>query len=206
MSTYPESVKLVEVGPRDGLQNEKQTIPAATKVEFIDRLSASGLRTIEVTSFVSPKWIPQLADAAEVFAGIDRKPGVSYPVLVPNEIAPGQSFTIGSIPVTVFDQDHGYVRTLGFRFGDVAYSTDVTALPEASFDALKGVRVWIVDALAEHDHPTHAHVDKALDWIERVTPERAVLTHMSVWLDYDALVQSLPERVEPAHDGLVIEA
>lgn len=102
MSSYPESVKIVEVGPRDGLQNEKQTIPAATKIEFIDRLSASGLRTIEVTSFVSPKWIPQLADAAEVFAGIDKTPGVSYPVLVPNEKGMQRALEAGAKEVSIF--------------------------------------------------------------------------------------------------------
>lgn len=162
--------------------------------------------------------IPMYADRATLdeiearFGYVLGEPGAGdanarfyRPVLVPNEIAPGQSLRIGDIPVTVFDQDHGYVRTLGFRFGDVAYSTDVTALPEESFSALAGVRVWIVDALAEHDHPTHAHVDKALAWIERVNPERAVLTHMSVWLDYGSLKARLPERVEPAYDGLVIE-
>lgn len=77
-------VRVVEVGARDGLQNEKQLVPAATKVALIDRLTATGLRSIEATSFVSPKWIPQLADAAEVFGAIARKPGVRYPVLVPN--------------------------------------------------------------------------------------------------------------------------
>src|SRR3546814_1070808 len=81
----PSSVRIVEVGPRDGLQNEKAIIPTAAKIELIDRLSATGLRTVEATSFVSPKWVPQLADAAEVYAGIARRPGVRYPVLVPNE-------------------------------------------------------------------------------------------------------------------------
>jgi hydroxymethylglutaryl-CoA lyase len=78
-------VQIVEVGPRDGLQNEKALLPAAVKIELIDRLSATGLKTIEATSFVSPKWIPQLADAAKVFAAIRKVDGVSYPVLVPNE-------------------------------------------------------------------------------------------------------------------------
>ncbi|MCB1576665.1 MAG: hydroxymethylglutaryl-CoA lyase, partial [Xanthomonadales bacterium] len=78
-------MRIVEVGPRDGLQNEKTIIPAATKVELIDRLSQTGLRMIEATSFVSPKWVPQLADAAEVFAAIRKRPGIRYPVLVPNE-------------------------------------------------------------------------------------------------------------------------
>ncbi|WP_022981940.1 hydroxymethylglutaryl-CoA lyase [Ideonella sp. B508-1] len=86
MSTanLPARVTLVEVGPRDGLQNEKQTVPAATKIELVHRLQAAGLREIEVTSFVSPKWVPQMADNAKVMAGVQRQPGVRYSVLTPN--------------------------------------------------------------------------------------------------------------------------
>ncbi len=98
----PPHVRIVEVGPRDGLQNEKTIIPAAAKIELINRLSATGLRTVEATSFVSPKWIPQLADAAEVFAGIDRKPGVRYPVLVPNEQGYDRARAVGAEEIAVF--------------------------------------------------------------------------------------------------------
>ena len=80
----PQRVTLVEVGPRDGLQNEKQAVPAAAKVELVHRLQAAGLTEIEVTSFVSPKWVPQMADNAQVMAGITRQPGVRYSVLTPN--------------------------------------------------------------------------------------------------------------------------
>lgn len=80
----PTRVKLVDVGPRDGLQNEKQPVPAAVKIELVHRLQDAGLTEIEVTSFVSPKWVPQMADNAEVMAGITRKPGVRYSVLTPN--------------------------------------------------------------------------------------------------------------------------
>ncbi len=80
----PSKVKLVDVGPRDGLQNEKALVPAAVKIELVQRLQDAGLREIEVTSFVSPKWVPQMADAAAVMAGIQRKPGVRYSVLTPN--------------------------------------------------------------------------------------------------------------------------
>jgi isopropylmalate/homocitrate/citramalate synthase len=80
--SLPAQVRIVEVGPRDGLQNEKAIIPTADKIELIDRLSATGLRSIEATSFVSPKWVPQLADAAEVFTAIHRREGVSYLVRV----------------------------------------------------------------------------------------------------------------------------
>jgi len=83
-NTYPGSVKLVDVGPRDGLQNEKQPVPAAAKIELVHRLQTAGLKNIEVTSFVSPKWVPQMADNAEVMAGIARQAGVMYSVLTPN--------------------------------------------------------------------------------------------------------------------------
>ena len=97
-----EHVRIVEVGPRDGLQNEKSIIAARDKIELINRLSDTGLSCIEATSFVSPKWIPQLADAAEVFAGISRKPGVSYPVLVPNEQGFDRALAVGATEVAVF--------------------------------------------------------------------------------------------------------
>jgi hydroxymethylglutaryl-CoA lyase len=101
MST-PAAVRIVEVGARDGLQNEKTIIPAATKIELIDRLSATGLRTIEATSFVSPKWVPQLADAAEVFTGITKRDGVAYPVLVPNLQGYERAREAGAREVAIF--------------------------------------------------------------------------------------------------------
>jgi len=84
LNSLPHRVRLIDVGPRDGLQNEKQPVPAAVKVELVHRLQAAGLNEIEVTSFVSPKWVPQMADNAEVMAGIHRQPGVRYSVLTPN--------------------------------------------------------------------------------------------------------------------------
>jgi hydroxymethylglutaryl-CoA lyase len=102
MSALPASVRIVEVGARDGLQNEKTIVPTATKIELIDRLSATGLRTIEATSFVSPKWIPQLADAAEVFAAIKKRPGVAYPVLVPNLQGYERARAAGAEEIAVF--------------------------------------------------------------------------------------------------------
>ena len=95
-------VRIVEVGPRDGLQNEQAIMPTTAKIELIDRLSRTGLQAIEATSFVSPKWVPQLADAAEVFAGISRKPGVAYPVLVPNEQGYDRARAVGVDEVAVF--------------------------------------------------------------------------------------------------------
>jgi len=102
MSPYPQRVRIVEVGARDGLQNEKTILPAATKVELIDRLSDSGLDTIEATSFVSPKWVPQLADAADVYTAIRKKPGVRYPVLVPNLQGYERARSVGVTDIAVF--------------------------------------------------------------------------------------------------------
>jgi hydroxymethylglutaryl-CoA lyase len=97
-----EFVRIVEVGPRDGLQNEKSIVATADKIELIDRLTQTGLRTIEATSFVSPKWVPQLADAAEVFSAIAKRPGVAYPVLVPNEKGYERAREVGVAEVAVF--------------------------------------------------------------------------------------------------------
>jgi hydroxymethylglutaryl-CoA lyase len=99
---HNDQVRIVEVGARDGLQNEKTILPADVKIALIDRLSSTGLRTIEATSFVSPKWVPQLADAAEVFGGIRKVPGVSYPVLVPNEQGYLRAREVGATEIAVF--------------------------------------------------------------------------------------------------------
>jgi phosphoribosyl 1,2-cyclic phosphate phosphodiesterase len=133
-------------------------------------------------------------------------PGVDTifkPLLEAHEIE--GPFQIGGIAVQPFDQDHGYSRTLGLRFGAMAYTTDAVDLPEASFAALAGIEVWIVGCLVDVPHPTHAHVAKALEWIARVKPRHAILTHMGTGLDYDELRRTLPPHVEPAYDGLTIE-
>ncbi|MBA3812979.1 MAG: MBL fold metallo-hydrolase [Alphaproteobacteria bacterium] len=114
-------------------------------------------------------------------------------------------FVVKGIAVTPFLQGHGYSTSLGFRFGKVAYSTDVLTLDEASFQVLEGVDVWIVDCIAMDPRATHSHLPQTLEWIERVKPRQAYLTHMSHHLDYDTLVGLLPKGIEPAYDGLVIE-
>jgi len=100
--TFPARVRVVEVGPRDGLQNEPEVVPSAVKIQFIERLAASGLPAVEATSFVSPGWIPQLADAAEVFAGLRRRAGVSYPALVPNLKGLERALAAGVEEIAVF--------------------------------------------------------------------------------------------------------
>ena len=111
----------------------------------------------------------------------------------------------GDIPVVTFDQDHGEVRSLGYRFGPVAYSSDVWELDDAAFSAMAGVDLWIVDALRYAPHPTHAHVERTLGWIERLQPKRAILTNLHIDLDYAELTGRLPDGVEPAVDGMRLE-
>ena len=141
-----------------------------------------------------------------VFEPLAEDAKVYYkPTLIPHEVKDRDAFRVGEIDVSAFVQDHGYCDTLGFRFGPIAYTTDVVELPEHAFDMLDGIEAWIIGVLAEKPHPTHAHVDKALDWIGRVRPKRAVFTHMSGLFDYDELAARLPDGVEPAFDGMVIE-
>ncbi len=100
--SLPKKVKLVEVGPRDGLQNEAQPVPAAVKIELIHRLQDAGLQSVQATAFVSPKWVPQMADNVQVMAGIKQKPGVSYPVLVPNRKGLDAALAAGCKEIVVF--------------------------------------------------------------------------------------------------------
>jgi phosphoribosyl 1,2-cyclic phosphate phosphodiesterase len=107
----------------------------------------------------------------------------------------------GVMELLPLDQDHGFSRSLGFRAGPIAYSNDLVSMPEQSFGALDGLALWIVDALRDKPHPTHAHVERTLEWIERLRPKLALLTNMHIDLDYAALKARLPAGVEPAYDG-----
>ncbi|MBM3556936.1 MAG: MBL fold metallo-hydrolase [Alphaproteobacteria bacterium] len=133
-----------------------------------------------------------------IFEGTD-----GYPPLLVANVFDGR-FRLGDLDVVPFDQEHGAIVSTGFRFGDIAYSTDLVGLPEASYGALEGVGAWIVGALRYEAHPTHANVATALAMIARVKPGRAILTHMSGLLDYATLAAELPKGVEPGYDGQVI--
>jgi phosphoribosyl 1,2-cyclic phosphate phosphodiesterase len=134
-------------------------------------------------------------------------PGSEYPPIVTeHRLAPGQTITVtgegGPISALPVLQEHGDIPSLGFRFGRLAYSCDLSGLPSASVAALAGLEVWIVDALRYRPHPSHFSVEDALSWIERIRPRRAILTNLHSDLDYDALRARLPAHVEPAYDGL----
>lgn len=134
-------------------------------------------------------------------------PGSEYPPIVSeHRIEAGKPITIdgqgGPIVALPVLQEHGDIVSLGFRFGNFAYSCDLSALPEASVAALAGLDVWVVDALRYNPHPSHFSVADALAWIERLKPRHAILTNLHADLDYEALRQQLPPHVEPAYDGL----
>ena len=105
-----------------------------------------------------------------------------------------------------YNQHHGRISSTGYRFGPIAYSCDISGLPEESYPLLEGLDVWIVDALKFTPHPSHFSVEQALEAIARVKPKRAILTHMHPDLDYEQLAAQLPDGVEPAYDGMIVEA
>jgi phosphoribosyl 1,2-cyclic phosphate phosphodiesterase len=160
--------------------------------------------------------IPVRADAATeatllrrfgyIFRGEKSYPAIADIIAIPPH---GQAWQVegpsGAIPVVTFDQDHGEVRSVGYRFGPIAYSSDVLTLDEAAFAAMAGVELWIVDALRYTPHPTHAHVERTLGWIERLKPRRAILTNLHIDLDYAELTSRLPPGVSVAFDGLRVE-
>jgi phosphoribosyl 1,2-cyclic phosphate phosphodiesterase len=136
--------------------------------------------------------------------------GSEYPpILTMHGLDAGTPLTIdgqgGPIAVLPFAQDHGDITSLGFRFGPVAYSSDLHDMPDDSAGLLAGLDLWIVDALRHMPHPSHFSVADALAWIGRLKPARAILTNMHTDLDYEALRVSLPAGVEPAYDGMRIE-
>jgi len=138
-------------------------------------------------------------------------PGSEYPPIVnDHRIAAGRPVTIsgqgGPITALPFRQEHGDVTSLGFRFGDVAYSCDVSGLPPDSASALSRLEVWIVDALRYRAHPSHFALDDALRWIERLKPRRAILTNLHADLDYETVRKAVPPHVEPAFDGMTFTA
>ena len=141
-----------------------------------------------------------------------QAPGSPYPAILRAERLPppGRPLTVegpsGPLSVTSFLCAHGGIASLGFRVGPIAYSPDLSELAEESWNVVSGAEVWIVDALRYAPHPTHAHLDKALGWIERAGVPRGVLTNLHIDMDYRTLAAETPAHVEPAYDGMIVEA
>jgi phosphoribosyl 1,2-cyclic phosphate phosphodiesterase len=216
-----ETAVLVDTAPdmREQLIDAGQARLDAVLIthEHADQLH--GIDDLRMVAIANRARVP-VYGSQETMAGVNAKfgycfatpPGSDYPAILTGHLIPRpfHVFAIegrgGPIPVLAFDQEHGRIVSQGFRFGPIAYSSDVNGLSEDSFDALAGVEVWILDALRYKPHSSHAHVDLALSWIGRVKPRRAILTNLHTDLDFDRLARELPPGVEPAFDGLTVSA
>ena len=157
-----------------------------------------------VDGYARPETLRSLNDRfAYAFLGRD-----GYPPTVTGHDLPDR-LEIGDLSVSIVDQPHGNITSAGIRLdaknASAAYSTDVNAMTEAMETLFKGVDIWIVDALRERPHPTHANLHQTMSWIERVRPRRAILTHMDQSMDYATLSATLPAGIEPGYDGMEIQ-
>lgn len=171
-----------------------------------------GIDDLRVFAMRARRRIPAWMDAATHKALYERFRYIfesveGYPAILETQDLPphGVGWSIdgagGSIPVTTFDQAHGPIRSVGYRLGPVAYSSDVSNLDQAGLDAVRGCALWIVDALRMTPHPTHAHLERTLEWIAAAEVERAVLTNLHIDMDYEVLRSISPLNVEVAFDG-----
>lgn len=175
-----------------------------------------GLDDLRSFNYLSGDSLPLYGDAHTMegvkrrfpYAFLPKPENVWYrPSLTTNILPDAETydFTVYGVSVKLFRQSHGRTHTLGYRIGDFAYSTDAKDLPESAFEALAGVKLWIVDCLRYRESPGHSTLEKTLGWVSRVNPGLAVLTHMAHDLDYDVLCKELPSGVVPGYDGLVLD-
>ncbi|HUO89566.1 MAG TPA: MBL fold metallo-hydrolase [Rhizomicrobium sp.] len=220
-SAHGQTTVLVDTSPdmKDQLIDARTSHLTAVLITHDHADQLHGLDDLRQVAMNMRRRVDVWSDA-QTFTGVLARFGYCFvqpegsdypPILNAHTIAePFRPFRIegegGDIPVLAFGQSHGRVRSLGFRFGPIAYSPDVDGLDEAAFEALDGVEVWIVDALRYTPHPSHSHLERTLEWIARVKPARAILTNMHVDLDYEKLKAELPEGVEPGFDGMTISA
>lgn len=134
----------------------------------------------------------------------ENKYGPAVPSLAANTISIGNN-TIQGVNVEAIKQIHGKGFSLGYRFDNVAYSTDVNNLPNESMEQLKDLDLWIVDCVRYEPHYSHSHFDQTISWIKQLKPKKAILTHMGHWLDYNELKNKCPDNVEPGIDGMVVK-
>jgi phosphoribosyl 1,2-cyclic phosphate phosphodiesterase len=230
----PDNPRNRRLRPSIAVQQDDYTILVDTSPDLREQLISAGIREIDavlythehadhvmgiddlrairrhmgrnIDAYAAPDVLEKLKlRFGYLFSGIQDPEDLYRPILDPRVI--DGPITIGPFEgIQPIDQDHGICASLGFRFGKFAYSTDVVELPDSSLEALKGVDVWIVDCLRDGPlHPTHANLERTLQWIDIVKPKRAILTHMNFQADYDALAEACPEGVEPGYDGMVIE-
>jgi len=209
---------LIDAGPDlryQCLQNSIKSVDAVLIThDHADHVS--GMDDLKAFNIIRNASLPIYSDASTIkflhqrfgYAFSEMKTGAATwykPQFDAIEIDGNDEFTLGDMHIKTFWQGHGYGRSLGVRVGDFAYSTDLNHLDEDALSCLMNLQVWVVDCLRYHKAPTHAHLDMTLEWIARLKPERAILTHMSHEIDYDEIIAKLPFGVVPAYDGMVIE-
>ncbi|WP_350333991.1 MBL fold metallo-hydrolase [Coralliovum pocilloporae] len=219
-STAGRTAVLVDTGPdlREQLLTTDLTWLDGVLYTHAHADHLHGIDDLRTFAILNRRRVDTYADAAtaeRIFAAFgycyETPEGSSYPpILTHHQLTAGKMVTIegegGPIPVLPFEQVHGSIMSLGFRFGDLAYSSDISDLPETSFDAVSNLNTWIVDALRDTPHPSHFSADEAVEWAKRFRPSHTVLTHMHIDLDYATLQARLPDTIEPAYDGMVLKA
>ena len=173
-----------------------------------------GLDDARAFNYHSAKAMPVYSDAETIcelqrrfdyaFGAATLKGAWVKPVLTPNIIEMGRSFNVGSLWILPVLQYHGKGKSIGYRIGNFAYSTDVDKFANESLQLLEKLDVWLVDCLQYDPAPTHAHLAKTLEWIEKIKPKRAILTHMTHVIEYEELKAKLPAHIEPAYDGMTL--
>jgi phosphoribosyl 1,2-cyclic phosphate phosphodiesterase len=207
---------LVDTSPEMRIQFIQNKIPAIDAVIYTHHHAdhTSGMDELRSLFFSGPsKRISIYTDPIIMeklqtdfsYLFIDKKEAAIYPQVV--ESHPFKdTVSIGSATIQAFHQGHGRLISIGLRFGNLAYSTDFNELDDHALDVLRGVDTWIVDCAGrDGPKPSHCHLELSLEWIRKVKPRRAILTHMGTTLDYETLKNELPPQVEPAYDGMIIE-
>ncbi len=207
---------LVDTGPDMRTQLLAAGIPRVDAIMFTHGHAdhITGLDDVRILNRIANKPLPAFATPATL-ADLARRfdyafqpwkpPGFFRPVMVPQPFGWGDCVDMAGLTVRVFEQDHRVVKTAGLRVGSFGYSTDVVTLDDDAFDALRGVDTWIVGCFQRSAHSTHAHVDRVVEWAQRLGARRTILTHMGPDLDWAWLQARLPHGMEPGWDGMVLE-
>ncbi len=212
----PQGRLLVDTGPDMRAQLLANQVPGIDAIVYTHAHADHilGLDDVRALNRIAGRPLEAFA-TADTLARIERvfeygfrpwePPNFFRPVLLPRQVQPGDTITAAGLSVRVFDQDHGFIRSLGLRVGGFGYSTDVVTLDDAALTMLEGVDTWVVGCFQRFaPHKTHAWIDRVREWADRVRPRRIVLTHMGVDMDWAWLRAHLPTGIEPGFDGMVL--
>lgn len=207
---------LVDAGPdlREQLLDAQVTNVDAVLFTHAHADHCHGLDDLRPLVYKRKRPIPAYADPNTLnalkmrfeyaFEEIQAEKTFYSPLLRGIAIDPGHSFSVGPFDCISFWQTHGNMPTVGYRIGNIGYSPDAADLSAAAFEILQGIDLWVVDCLRYEPHPTHAHFEKTLSWIEKIKPRQAVFTHMNHQLDYHHVTTRCPDGVTPGYDGMRI--